>query len=200
MNISINQQKTDEFSQRIRQKTRKGITTANSDFIAKHLGAHVEGNETTFLVWHPGFARAENVFIEFYIPSIDLLFDKPEQHCNVTYYRFETICVNEFSLVVMDNLPAGNREQFGAFYQFVLQNEQGEETIVFDPMAWSMPYGIHAPAEVYDIDQVIAGRNDKDYFNKLSESFSAKETNRMEPSTNLLEIHTGTATMGGTLG
>jgi hypothetical protein len=199
MKISINKQRTDEFADRIRQKTRKGITTANADFITKHLGAHVDGNETTFLVWHPEFAKEKNVFIEFYLPSIDLIFDKPEQHCNVTYYRFETVCVNEFSLVVMDNLPVGNRDQFGAFYQFIIQKEKGEETVVLDPMAWSIPYGIHAPAEVYDINQVLADRKDKHYFEKLSEKFTGQETNRLQPSTNLLEIHTGTATMDGSL-
>lgn len=199
MNISINQDKTDEFSQRIHQKTRKGVTSANAEFIAKHLGAHVEESETRFLLWHPKIKEAEKVFIEFYLPSIDLIFDKPEQHCNVTYYRFETTCVNEFSLVVTDNLPVGNREKFGAFYQFILQNEDGEETVVLDPMAWSMPYGIHAPAEVYDIDQVLASRKDADYFEDLLASFSTLESNRVEPTTNLLEIHTGTATMEGSL-
>ena len=60
MNISVNQTKTDEFSQRIHQKTRKGVTSANAGLISKNLGAHVDGPETTFLVWHPKIKDAEN--------------------------------------------------------------------------------------------------------------------------------------------
>lgn len=199
MKISVNEKSTTEFSERVQLKSKKGITTGTADFIAANLGSHVEGTETRFLLWHPKIKEAKQVFIEFYLPNIDLLFDKPEQHCTMTYYRFETTCVNEFSLVVMDNLPIGNRDQFGAFYQFVFLSDDGEETIVRDPMAWSMPYGINAPAEVYDVNSVLADRKDKKYFENLQNGFETSETNRVQPSTNLLEIHTGTATMDGTL-
>lgn len=200
MEISVNNRDTADFSERIQLKLKNGITKSNAAFFASHLGAHVRGDQTRFLLWHPDIENAKKVCIEFYIPTLDLVYDKPEQHCNMTYYKFETRCVSDFALIVMDHVPFGNREQFGAFYQFIFEFSDGNKKIVRDPMAWSMPYGIHAPAEVYDANSILSNRNDKAYFEKIREKISKGETNRLGPSINLLEIHTGTATMEGTLG
>lgn len=200
MNISINQKSTSEYSELIQQKLKRGITESNASFFAGELGSHVKGSQTRFLLWHPKVKDAEKAYIDLFIPNIDLIYDKPEQHCNMIFFRFETICIDEFCLIVMDNLPAGNRDQFGAFYQFELKFSNNEQIVVRDPMAWSMPYGINAPAEVYDINSVLGDRKDKAYFQNIRDRFSTSQTNRMKPSTNLLEIHTGTATKDGTLG
>jgi hypothetical protein len=199
MDIKVNKNQTTEFLSEIREKLRKGISYSDADYFARRLGAHVDGTTAHFLLWHPIINTAEKVFIECFIPVSDLIYDKPDQHSNVTYYRFEAGKIGEFAAVVIDNLPAGNRERFGAFYQYLCVQNDGSKTILRDPMAWSVPYGIHAPAELYDVVQILDSRKDTSYYKSLEKSFSKTGTNRAEPATNLLEIHTGTATMDGTL-
>jgi hypothetical protein len=66
-------------------------------------------------------------------------------------------------------------------------------------MAWSMPYGIYAPAELYDVEKVRADRKDADYFRTLEREIREREDGRVGPAVNLLEVHTATATKDGTL-
>ena len=98
----------------------------------------------------------------------------------------------------MSGLNKGTKDQFGSFYSFVIA-KNGEEKIVNDPMAYSMPYGIYAPAEIYDIESVLQNRRDKTYFSDYLPKILDPDTRRQPPSVNLLEIHTPTATHDGTL-
>jgi hypothetical protein len=199
MDIIVNKVKTRDFSALITSKLLKGISYSNAEFFARHLGAFAEGEQARFLLWHPKIKVAKRVFAELFIPLSDLIYDKPDQHSNVLYYRFEAQQIDAFAALVLNNVPAGNRNRFGAFYQFVLEFENGETQVLRDPMAWSLPYGIHAPAELYDVVTVRNNRNDTAYYSRLADRLKTRENIRIDPSTNLLEIHTGTATFDGTL-
>lgn len=188
---------TSRFSKEIKSKLTSALKKSAAAFIAKHLGAHIENDTSHFLVWHPKIKEAKQVFIELYLPG-QFSFNKPEQHLNVISYSFEATVIDEYACIVIENLPAGNRDQFGAFYQFKLELGDGDTQIIRDPMAWSMPYGIFAPAELYDVHSVRSKRKDADYFEKLSSDFN-DDNNRVDASVNLLEIHTGTTTKEGTL-
>lgn len=196
----LNIPKTKEASGALKLELSKGITYSNAPSIVRKLGAHAEGHSARFLIWHPGFKKSREATIHIYIPDPNLVFDKPDQHCSVTYFKFEAAVVEEFATVVIDHLPAGNKDQFGAFYEFTFVDENGDLNTVRDPMAWSLPYGIHAPAELYDIETVLSGRKDADYFQKLKIEAEKSTYGRVQPSTNLLEIHPGTATLEGSLG
>jgi 1,4-alpha-glucan branching enzyme len=197
---ALNSPKTKEASSALRLQLSEGITHSNAPSIVQKLGAHVQGHSAQFLIWHPGFKKAKKAFIHIYIPDPNLVFDKPDQHCTVTYFKFETAIIEEFATVVVDHLPAGNKDQFGAFYEFTFVDENEELKTVRDPMAWSLPYGIHAPAELYDIETVLADRKDDEYFRNLKTEADKSAFGRVQPSTNLLEIHPGTATLEGSLG
>ncbi len=199
MNIRVNKEETAGFVTTLRQYLSKGVTYSNAPLLVKHFGAQIRGNLTRFLIWDPQISEANKVLIEFFIPVSDLIFDKPDQHSNVTYYRFEASKMGDFAVIAVENLPAGNREQFGAFYQFKCEFEDGSKKTLRDPMAWSLPYGIHAPAELYDVEQVLKERKDAAYYEQLEVEFNKSGNNRIAASTNLLEIHTGTATIDGTL-
>ncbi|MEX2436373.1 MAG: glucosylglycerol hydrolase, partial [Balneolaceae bacterium] len=186
------------YSQLIQEKLQRGIKSSNADFFAHYLGAHPDGNSARFLFWHSDIETARSAELQLFIPSEYLLYDKPEQHANVTYYAFPADRQGPFASVVIDHLPAGHSEVFGALYQLQIINEKGEQKIIRDPMAWSMPFGIYAPAEYYDIEEVLSSRKDSEYFKQLSGTFEA-ENNRIQPSVNLLEIHTATTTKTGTL-
>jgi hypothetical protein len=105
----------------------------------------------------------------------------------------------DFAWVVIGGVKAGNREQMGDLYSFWVEQPDGSRRQVFDPMALSIPYGLFAPAEVYDMERVCAGRRDLEYFRKtVSPSLSAEDSRQPAP-TSMLEIHLGTATKEGSM-
>lgn len=193
--------KTKDFVNSLDLTSAKNLTHSTAGELAKKIGAHVKGHSANLLIWHPKIISSSSVYVDFYIPDQHLFYDKPDQHCNIVYHRLEMEKKGEFAALVVDHVPAGNTYKFGAFYEFVLFFEETNETItVRDPMAWSLPYGLHAPAELYDIETVLRERKDADYFKKIDQARLKNEDNRINASTNLLEVHTGTATMEGTLG
>lgn len=197
--ISLNQQETGSYAKEIQQKITYGLKKSAAHYIAANLGALTDGTYSRFLLWHPKIKSASSVKIHLYTPVQSFLFDKPEQHISVTCHTFPLSTIDEYACGVFEGLRTGNREQFGAFYEFTLHFPDGTETVVRDPMAWSMPYGIYAPSELYDVEKVRREREDKEYFKRLQNTFNTSDTNRIGPSVNLLEVHTGTATKYGTL-
>lgn len=200
MNPLFNKEKTDHLKTIISKELENGINHSNASIFTRHLGAHVDSDlSSKFTIWHPAIEEAGHVEIELFEIVGDLIYDKPEQHADVIYHKFPMETSGSFAMIVIDDLPAGNREQFGSFYQFRLKNEDGPEKIIRDPMAWSMPYGIYAPAEVYNTEKVLAEREDKEYFKNLAKTFKESGSNRIGPSANMLEVHTGTATLDGSI-
>lgn len=196
---SINPGKTTEFVTDVKYRSSHGISISDAPWLAERMGAVVDGSSTRFLIWHPEITRGIRVLLHLYVPDPNLVYDKPDQHCSTIYYCFDMESVGELAAIVIDHLVAGDKDQFGTFYEFEILLEDGKSRIVRDPMAWSMPYGIHAPAEVYNIRKVLASRKDQEYFEKQISTAVTDEENRFSASTNLLELHIGTATKEGTL-
>lgn len=196
---SIHPIKTTEFVTHLKMRTSQGITYSSAPFFAEQLGAVVHASVTKFLIWHPDIATAKKVLLHLYIPDPNLIYDKPDQHFTAIYYSFEMELVHEFAALVMDNLATGDREHFGAFYEFEIVSDNNQKKIVRDPMAWSVPYGVNAPAEVYNIRKVLASRRDTEYFNRQIPASVSVDENRLTASANLLEIYIGTATKDGTI-
>jgi len=63
------------------------------------------------------------------------------------------------------------------------------------PLAASVPFGVFAPAELYDLETLQAERHDRDYWAGLATDGVAK----LPVPVNILQIHVPTATAGGTL-
>lgn len=196
--IKKNESKSAAYSQLLKEKLQRGIKSSNADFFAHNSGAHPDGDSARFLFWHSDIETAGSVELQLFIPSEYLLYDKPEQHINVTYYSFPADLQGPFASIIIDHIPAGNRDRFGALYQLQIISENGEQQIIRDPMAWSMPFGIHAPAELYNIEEVLSSRKDSEYFKQIEGTFGDDDI-RVQPSVNLLEIHTSTTTKTGTL-
>lgn len=196
---SINPFKTTEFITDLKLRSSQGITYSSASYIAERMGASVNGSSARFLIWHPQISRGIRVLLHLYVPGPNLVYEKKDQHCSTIYYQFEMESVDEFAAVVVDNLVSGDKEQFGTFYEFEIIFENKQNKIIRDPMAWSMPYGIYAPAEVYNISKVLASRKDKEYFEKQIPSSATDEEKRSGASTNLLEVYIPTATKTGTI-
>jgi len=166
--------------------------------ISRQLGARISGEDVNFCLWHPEIATSGRVFLLSYTPAEPIRFNQEEQHINFKIRRTELNRISEFAFGSLSGLSMGTKDQFGSFYSFIIVSN-GEEKIVNDPMAYSMPYGIYAPAEIYDIETVLRNRHDKKYFSEYLPKILDPDTRRQPPSVNLLEIHTPTATHDGTL-
>lgn len=195
--ISFNKAKTIEFIFDLKPLIQQPVSFRRARQVAEKLGCYVDGNRARFLFWNPEFKEAASASLEIFVPARYLNFDKPEQHSIFHYRTFPLHIEGEFAAIVIDGVPAGSKETFGALYQTRIVFDSNRTEIVRDPMAASLPYGIFAPAEIYDMDAMLANRQDAGYFENLEKNLSGEC--RINPSVNLLEIHVQTATKQGTL-
>jgi hypothetical protein len=174
---------------------KQGLTYKSANIIVRKLGCTVKDQKTEFGFWYPGLKKVRKAEIEFFSPVEPFHFNKGEQHVDFHHWRLPLTVVNEFAVGVFEGLQAGDEEQFGVLYRYRISDRNGNSSICYDPMASSMPYGLHAPAEIYDLERIQNTRNDLEYYRNLDVSKSG----RIKPSANILEIHVPTATSEGSL-
>jgi len=197
--VFFNKDKTNELVFDLKPLTQKPISFKRAQKLSKRLGCTVNGDRCSFIFWNPEFKEAVSATLELFISSQYLNFDKPEQHSTFQYRTFPLHVEGEFGTAVIDGAPVGSKDSFGALYQVNIQDQSGSLKKVRDPLAASMPYGIFAPSEIYDINGLLENRADSEYFLKLAEELITGNDRRVQPSVNLLEIHVQTATHRGTL-
>jgi hypothetical protein len=111
----------------------------------------------------------------------------------------------EYHWGVVDGMRPGTRETLGSLYRLAYETDDGWEYVT-DPLGYSYPFGVYAPAEFYDLDRLDRDRADREYFETLGtddERISTTDHDglpRVDPAVSMLEIHPGTATEEGTLG
>jgi len=198
--IEYRSDKTREFLFDIRPNLQQPLSHQRAKSLVPLLGCHVTGDsEARFLFWNPDFKEASLTVLELFVPNLYLNFDKPEQHASFRYYSFPIQTEGEFAAAVVKGVQTGSKDHFGTLYQVKNRYPSGREEIIRDPMAVSMPYGIHAPSEIYDISRALAKRTDQAYFNNLEKDLKPEEEYRIANPVNMLEIHVQTATKTGTL-
>ncbi|ELZ95475.1 glucosylglycerol hydrolase [Haloferax sulfurifontis] len=174
------------------------------------LGAHRRDEVVEFGFWTPDLVEdgvpEAAVELELLTPPADL--DPGEtDHRRVTFdrHRVPTRRVGEYHWAAVEGVRAGTRDTLGALYRLVYEGDDGEERTVQDPVAYSVPFGAFAPAEVYDLDRLDETRADRAYFEALGTDDERVATTddgglpRIDPATSMLEIHPGTATERGSL-
>jgi hypothetical protein len=181
--------------------------------LVTRLGAHYvrddDGNGTgEFGFWTPELldegVPAEDVSLELLTPVGEIDYGADEE---IEFHR-DRLPVERngaYHWVAVSNVRAGTRDRFGALYRLGYETDDGWETVA-DPLAYSVPFGAFAPAELYDWDSLDESRADRDYFQQLGtddERVSTTEHDglpRVDPANAMVEIHPGTATEDGTLG
>lgn len=184
--------------------------------LVKHLGCHVrrhneeskrEPSQNTgsqkdkqpqaeMVFWHPLIETANKVWVEFFELETFTYSENPTSVA-VTRTRLQADVLLNVAALAVDETIVGNKTQFGALYQLVVVKD-GEEISIGDPLAWSLPFGAFAPAEIYDVQSVLGTRQDQGYFETLQEQF-CHEGGRQKAPVQFLEIHIPTATQEGTL-
>ena len=190
--------------------------------IVPHLGAHPRDDGTVEVgFWTPAIVDAEipeaDVYLELFTPPTDIDPGATETVADFERHRVPLRRQGEYHWGVIEGMRVGTREQLGSLYQLVYKTDgqtvPGRDDsltrdgwgIVPDPMADSVPFGVYAPAECYDMDRLDRDRADRDYFEALgtdTERVSTSEHDglpRVDPAVSMLEIHPGTATDSGSL-
>lgn len=177
--------------------------------VVERLGAHIDGDVAEFGFWTPelldeGF-DPDDVSLELFTPVEEVDPGADEATTTFRHQRVPTRRQGEYTWAAVEEARAGTRETLGTLYRLTYETDEGWETIQ-DPLAYSLPFGAYAPAELYDVDALNASRPDREYFESLGTDEEPVGTSehdglpRVEPATNLLELHPGTTSEAGSLG
>ncbi len=174
-----------------------------SQKVSKKLGGHLVDGVAEFGFWAPEVLEkkvsVDQIFLEVFTPSQSINFELKEQQIEFGRQLLPMSQSGEFLWVAIDGIKAGSREEEGNFYWVKYMDEDGNWTHICDPLAYSVPFGVFAPAEFYNIDKMQSERKDKAYFLGLAGVGERNGLTKMGPPTNILQIHTNTATEDGTL-
>ncbi|MDY6937847.1 MAG: glucosylglycerol hydrolase [Cyanobacteriota bacterium] len=184
--------------------------------LARLLGAHYRADKLTEIgFWVPELIgqvmRKHEIYLEVLTPldSIDPRAD--QQTVKFRRDRLNLIQEGEFLWGVVSGMKVGSRDRLGSFYWIRYIDQQGKLQAIRDVFPYSLPYGVFAPAELYDIDSVQRNRADLDYLARTSavemptmfvSPAVALDNNtipRIGTPHNILQLHVGTATPEGTL-
>ena len=182
--------------------------TVEDDFqaiqqIVTRLGAHYHDDLAEFGFWVPELIDAnipdEHIFLECLTATTPINLQVGEQEISFTRDRVGLLRDGEFLWGAVEGLTAGSRDTVGTFYWVVYQDESGKWHSINDHLAYSVPLGVFAPAELYDMEKMSRERSDRDYFHNLDTTPDADGIHRVQPPTNILQIHVGTASSEKTL-
>lgn len=175
--------------------------------LAKRLGAHYRHDGLTeFGFWTPELAgdviqSERQLDLEVFTPLKPIHFRETEQIVTFKRDRVPVIQRGEFVWGVVAGLRPGNRDRAGCFYW--LRYVDAEERLHYlrDPLAYSLPYGVFAPAELYDMRRLQRYRSDMAYFRRHCAPASNPEAPipRVADPVNILQIHVKTASPEGTI-
>lgn len=180
--------------------------------IARRLGAHYrEDGLTEIGFWAPMLIsevmHERDIYLEVLTPIEDIDWQAKEQTVHFKREHLHLKQQGEYFWGVIDGMRAGDRTQSGSFYWLRYIDLTDRLRAVRDIMPYSLPYGVFAPAELYDMESLQKSRKDLDFFKRTG---TQEEENiprvgkpenilQLPEPQNILQLHVGTATEEGTL-
>ncbi|MEL7353364.1 MAG: glucosylglycerol hydrolase [Cyanobacteria bacterium J06560_5] len=182
--------------------------------LATRLGAHpVADGLTEIGFWVPELANQlvasdRAIYLEIFTPVESVDFKASQQEVS---FRYECVAMplqGEFVWGVVSGMQMGSRDRLGSLYWLRYRDlNDGLLYTARDIAPYSLPYGVFAPAELYDIGALQQNRGDLDYLRTRAEAqpVTPAETGEepalpREPApSNILQIHIPTASAEGTL-
>ena len=123
---------------------------------AKWMGAFAKGEVAEFGFWAPELLEMRipdgDVFLEILQPDPQVSLTVSRQNARFRRTRVPVARTDAWVFCAVQGMRAGTREQIGYWKR------------IFDPMAVSVPFGVFAPAELYDMAAMQAARTDAAYF------------------------------------
>jgi hypothetical protein len=206
-----------------------GIEQSNATYLEKaqklatRLGAHYRSDGKTEIgFWTPELLAEvmlpRDIYLEILTPISKIDFRAIEQEARFVCSRLRLRQHGEYLWGVVDGMVPGRRDQAGSFYWLRYLDNMDILRTIRDVVAYSLPYGVFAPAELYDVDTMQRNRTDLDYFKASATSLASAADNGLPPNhpsanvtpttiapprvsapVNILQIHVGTATKSGCL-
>ncbi|MGB7413193.1 MAG: glucosylglycerol hydrolase [Thermosynechococcaceae cyanobacterium] len=185
--------------------------------LATRLGAHYRPDGLTEIgFWTPELAgeimlSERDIYLEVFSPLDPIDFRAAEQQVAMRCDRLPLVQQGEYVWGVVAGLQPGRRDQAGSFYWLRYRDAQLYIHTVRDPLAYSLPYGVFAPAELYDMNALHQKRADLKYFKQtgvpadpsvglLSSDLDPDITiPRMPAPSCILQLHAKTASPEGTI-
>ena len=134
---------------------------------------------------------ARDVYLEVFTPLETIDFRAPHQTVPFRRDRIPLRNHGDYFCGVFSGMQAGTRERAGCFYWLRYLDRQDEWRTYGDVLAYSLPYGAFAPAELYDVEGMQQQRADRDYF--------SQGPIEVPPPRNILQLHVNTASAEGSL-
>jgi len=173
--------------------------------LARRLGAYYRPDGLTEIgFWVPGLIRdvlhEREIYLEIFTPIENINWQEKEQTIKFKRDRINLEQQGEYIWGVVSGMQPGNRKRAGSFYWLRYIDRAEKLRTIRDLVPYSLPYGIFAPAELYDIDSLQAQRGDLEYLKKTAKSPNSKiKIPRVQDPKNILQIHVGTASAEGTI-
>ena len=171
--------------------------------LARKLGAHYRADGLTEVgFWVPGLIRdalhEREIFLEVFTPLEPIDWRSQEQRISFRRDRLHLEQQGEYIWGVVSGMTPGTKKNAGCFYWLRYIDRAEKIRTVRDLMPYSLPYGIFAPAELYDMASLQHNRPDLEYF-KAPKKVKKGQTYRVEAPCNILQMHVGTASPEGTI-
>ncbi len=182
--------------------------------LAKRLGAHPAADGLTEIgFWVPELAgqispTERSIYLEVFTPVSPVDFSADDQTVPFRCDCVEVFLQGEFAWAVVSGMQSGSRDRLGSLYWLRHRNvKDGGLHTIRDVSPYSLPYGVFAPAELYDMESLQQQRRDRDYFAQKAQAApvipAAKGDEPALPRTlapvNILQLHIPTASPEGTL-
>ena len=182
--------------------------------LAKRLGAHHRPDGLVEIgFWVPELAgqilpAERDIYLEIFTPVEPVDFTQPEQDCAFHYQCVEVPLQGEFVWAVLEGMTLGRRDRLGSLYWLRYRDiNDGQLQTSRDITPYSLPYGIFAPAELYDTEGLQQQRGDLEYLAATAqqppvipaETGQEPALPRVAAPTNILQLHVPTASAEGSL-
>jgi len=171
--------------------------------LSRRLGAHYVDGAAEIGFWVPELSErrvyADDVYLVVFSPLEPLSLAARKKTVRFRRERIQLRQQGDFLWGVVAGMQPGHRDELGSLYWLRYQDGRGNWHTVRDHLAYSLPFGIFAPAEFYDVARLDRERADRDYFAAIDGALKEDDLPRQDPPGNILQIHVPTATAGGTL-
>ena len=174
--------------------------------LATRLGAHYRSdglNEAGFTeigFWAPelgaDMVQPKNIYLEVFTPKQAIDPTKPLQQSTFRRDYVELKKQGEYFWGVLSGMKPGSKSEIGSLYWLrYLDIHSDEVRVIGDCLAYSLPYGVYAPAELYDMEGLQRNRVDRAYLGQGDRD--AEGAIRVHSPTNILQLHVNTASPNG---
>ncbi|MGD1900059.1 MAG: glucosylglycerol hydrolase, partial [Phormidesmis sp.] len=181
--------------------------------LARRMGAHPIANGLTEIgFWVPELAgqlaTGRNIYLEIFTAVEPVDFGASQQRISFRYECVEVPLQGEFVWAVISGMQPGSRDRLGSLYWLRYRDlADGALHTIRDIAPYSLPYGVFAPAELYDMETLQRTRKDLDYLRDRAAAPPVIPAEKgIEPAlpregapNNILQIHIPTASAEGTL-